>query len=69
MRITADRERCIGAAQCVLSDPDIFDQNEDDGRVELLVTDFDGDHLTAARQAVELCPARALSLMGSEHYA
>lgn len=36
VRILADRDRCIGAGQCVLSAPDVFDQSDDDGRVLIL---------------------------------
>ena len=31
MRIVADTDVCVGAGQCVLADPTVFDQNEDDG--------------------------------------
>ena len=36
VRVIADRDRCIGAGQCVLSAPDVFDQSDDDGRVVIL---------------------------------
>jgi ferredoxin len=62
MRITVDRERCIGAGQCVLTEPRVFDQSDDDGRV-LLLTDGDGPQTEAAvRRAVQFCPSRALGL-------
>ena len=35
MRITADRDACVGSGQCVLTEPDVFDQ-DDDGLVTLL---------------------------------
>jgi ferredoxin len=61
MRIVVDRERCVGAGQCVLAAPEVFDQSEDDGRV-LLRPDADADR-TPAPAAVDLCPSRALSLV------
>jgi ferredoxin len=63
MRIEADLERCVGAGQCVLTEPALFDQNEEDGRVVVLVTEVDGDRAVAAREAVQVCPSGALSLV------
>ena len=62
MRITVNVDRCCGAGQCVLSAPDVFDQNDDDGRVVVLVADPAPDRHTDVRQAVNLCPARAIVL-------
>ena len=36
MKITVDEAKCCGAGQCVLIAPEVFDQREDDGIVELL---------------------------------
>jgi len=36
VRVLADRDRCVGAGQCVLSAPDVFDQSDQDGRVLIL---------------------------------
>ena len=41
MHITADRERCVGAGQCVLAAPAVFDQ-DDDGLVAPLTVDPSG---------------------------
>jgi len=63
MRIDVDRDACISAGNCVMSAPEVFDQ-DDDGIVELLadpVPDTEEDH---ARDAVRLCPASALRLAG-----
>lgn len=63
MRITADTDKCIGAGQCLFTEPDLFDQNEVDGRVVVLNAEPDGELLAQkAREAVYLCPSRALSL-------
>jgi ferredoxin len=59
MRIEADRDTCISAGNCVMSAPEVFDQ-DDDGIVVLLadpVPEGEHDH---AREAVKLCPASAL---------
>lgn len=62
MRLTADTTRCIGAGQCVLTDPTVFDQDDDDATVIVLVGRPEGTHLDAARRAVHICPSQALSL-------
>lgn len=62
MRIDADRERCVGSGMCVLTLPEVFDQDNDDGRV-ILRNPTPGPELhDRVREAVMLCPARALSL-------
>ncbi|SFA73930.1 ferredoxin [Amycolatopsis marina] len=60
MRIVADKDVCVGAGQCVLTDPEIFDQSEDDGTVLVLV-ERPAD-LETAREAIQVCPSQALSL-------
>ena len=62
-RILADLDRCVGAGQCVLTDPDAFDQSDEDGTVVVLRdTPADDEALKRARVAVEICPSGALSL-------
>ena len=48
MRVTADRDVCIGAGMCVLTAPAVFDQSDDDGLVEVLV-EAPAEAETAAR--------------------
>ena len=61
MRIVADKDVCVGAGQCVMTDPDVFDQSEDDGTVIVLVEKpLD---VEKAREAVNVCPSQALSLV------
>lgn len=62
MRIVADLDRCIGAGQCVLTDPEVFDQSDEDGTVVLLDEHAREGNLDRIREAVELCPSGALSL-------
>jgi len=61
MRIVANTEVCVGAGQCVLTEPTVFDQNDDDGTVIVLVEHPEGEQAEGARQAIGLCPSRALS--------
>ncbi|TVT48596.1 ferredoxin, partial [Amycolatopsis rhizosphaerae] len=47
--------------QCVLTDPDVFDQSDEDGTVVVLVER--PDDLEKVREAVHICPSQALSLV------
>ncbi|GAA1975197.1 ferredoxin [Amycolatopsis minnesotensis] len=62
MRIIADRDRCVGAGQCVLTEPAVFDQSEDDGTVLVQRDEVDGEILVSVQEAVHVCPSQALSL-------
>jgi ferredoxin len=66
MRINADENRCVGAGQCVLAAPSVFDQSDEDGTVVLLSDRVDDAHADAIREAVTLCPSGALSLVDDE---
>ena len=59
VRVTADRDVCIGAGMCVLTAPAVFDQTED-GLVEVLVDAPEEADAAAVRAAVTLCPSGAL---------
>lgn len=71
MKITADREACIQAGNCVMSADAVFDQ--DDGGVVVLLVESDGGSVQTGevpdgeqdrvREAVRLCPAQALRLV------
>ncbi|MGW2824356.1 ferredoxin [Streptomyces sp. NPDC001443] len=63
MQIVANTERCVGAGQCVLADPEAFDQNDSDGTVQVLRPHpQNAGEIARAREAVGICPGRALSL-------
>ncbi len=62
MRVTIDRDKCIGSGNCVLSQPEIFDQGDDDGIVLLLSDTPSPEQEEAVREAVSLCPSRAITL-------
>ncbi len=59
IRITVDTDRCVGAGQCVLTAPAVFDQ-DDDGLVIVLTTEPDASETDAVWQAGDLCPARTI---------
>jgi ferredoxin len=64
--IIADRSACIGSGMCVLTAPAVFDQDDAEGLVVLLVAEPEGDDARAAAEAVQLCPAQALSSSGEQ---
>jgi ferredoxin len=60
-KVHVDEHKCIGAGQCVLKAPRIFDQR-DDGIVMLLDPTPAAELHAAARQAADLCPAEAITI-------
>lgn len=59
MRITADRDVCIGAGMCVMTAEEVFDQG-DDGIVVVIEVEVPPEHADAAARAVAACPSGAL---------
>ncbi|MEU9865428.1 ferredoxin [Streptomyces sp. NPDC047971] len=64
MELSIVRGRCQGAGMCVLTAPEVFDQDEADGRVVLLEATPLAARRAAAREAAELCPASAIAVAG-----
>ena len=62
MKVQADRDVCISAGNCVMSAPDVFDQ-DDDGIVVVLVDEVPAGEEDNAREAVRLCPSEALRVI------
>ncbi|GAA4827291.1 ferredoxin [Saccharopolyspora rosea] len=62
MQITIDQAECIGAGQCALTAPDVFDQHDEDGRALLLDPDPPHDLLPQVDQAAAGCPALAITV-------
>ena len=63
-KILADTSRCVGAGQCVLTDPDAFDQTDEEGIVIVLRPEPEDDAaLDRAQRAALICPSQALSLV------
>ncbi len=61
MSVVVQTSACVGAGQCALVAPEVFDQ-DDDGIVLLLEDNPQGPDLDAATKAVRLCPARAIAI-------
>ncbi|MDT0433594.1 MULTISPECIES: ferredoxin [Streptomyces] len=62
MRMTADREVCVGAGLCALTAPEVFDQ-DDDGLVTVLDPEPGAGQRAAAREAAMLCPSGAVRVV------
>ncbi|WP_041824994.1 ferredoxin [Streptantibioticus cattleyicolor] len=62
MRVSVDRDRCCGAGQCVLAVPQVFDQSEEDGLVELLTEEPAVELGPQLHQAASFCPAGAITV-------
>ena len=60
-KVRVDEDKCIGAGQCVLRAPKIFDQRED-GIVILLDPMPPPELHAAARKAADLCPSEAITI-------
>ena len=61
VKITVERGRCIGAGQCLLNAPELFDQ-DDEGAVVVLEEQPSHEQEPAARAAEHACPARVITL-------
>lgn len=62
MKIVADHGACVGAGLCALNAPELFDQDENDGTVRVLVDAPSSDQYDLADLAIQSCPAQAISL-------
>ncbi|MFG2955350.1 ferredoxin [Streptomyces sp. NPDC048291] len=61
MQVEVDQPRCVASGQCVLTAPDVFDQ-DDDGIVELLSESPAPEQYDGVREAAAICPAAAIRL-------
>jgi ferredoxin len=66
MKVTVNQGRCCSSGQCAATAPEVFDQNEDDGLVQLR-RDRPGPALRAdTRLAAALCPVNAITVHEDE---
>ncbi|GAA0970643.1 ferredoxin [Acrocarpospora macrocephala] len=63
--LTVDRSLCIGSGQCVLAAADVFDQDDDEGLVEVVVPEIDPVIADDVIQAADGCPSQALRYLAS----
>ncbi|MGE4238819.1 ferredoxin [Ramlibacter sp.] len=60
MKVTIDRTRCMASGNCVLTVPELFEQDED-GFARLKPVDPAGFSAAAIEEAVKSCPTAAIS--------
>lgn len=63
MRVTTERDRCVGSGQCAMLSPEVFDQ-DDDGLVVVLREEPGDDLRAGVLQAADLCPSRSIRVDG-----
>lgn len=66
LAVLLDRERCCSAGHCVGAVPEVFDQDESDGRATLLVPEPESRLAAELRLAADLCPSGAITLVTHE---
>ncbi|MFD4263677.1 ferredoxin [Streptomyces sp. NPDC058534] len=60
MKIIIDEGKCVGAGQCVLVAPDVFDQRDEDGVAVLLAEHTPDGERARVQEAARVCPAAAI---------
>ncbi|WP_432825000.1 ferredoxin [Dactylosporangium sp. CA-092794] len=61
MKVTADTGVCVGAGQCALRLPEVFDQRDEDGLVVVLDETPPPELRDAVREAALNCPSGAIT--------
>lgn len=59
-KVLIDRHKCVGSGQCVIAEPEVFDQGEADGVVYLIQEYPDVAMRASVERAASLCPAQAI---------
>lgn len=62
MKVTVDRAACVSSGMCVLNAAEVFDQDDDEGVVILLVEEPGAELAEDTRKAAAACPALAIHL-------
>jgi ferredoxin len=61
LRTRTDTDLCCSSGQCAAALPEIFDQDDADGRVILLVERPSAELTAAVLEAVDCCPGGAIT--------
>lgn len=59
--LVIDHEKCLNSGQCAYLQPELFKLDES-GAPVVIVDHPSGDLMDRARDAIEMCPAQAISL-------
>lgn len=60
-KLTIDQDKCLNSGQCAYLQPELFEL-DDNGAPQVLHGNPTGDFVAKARDAIEMCPAQAISL-------
>ena len=60
MRVTIDRDRCLGSGNCIAWASEVFDQSDDDFLVVVLDETPPAERREAVEQAARFCPGQAI---------
>jgi ferredoxin len=63
MKITIDRDRCVGAGVCARLAAGVFDQRDEDGTVDLLDPEPPAELADSVREAALSCPSATISIV------
>lgn len=61
MKVTVNRDRCVGVGMCEATAPDVFEVG-DDGQAHVLVDDIAEGDVAAVERAVSQCPTESLTI-------
>lgn len=64
MKVVVDLPACQGYVCCVMAAPEVFDVDDDTGKVVLLAAEPDESLRAKVAEAVRSCPSGALRLAG-----
>ena len=60
MRVSVERDGCATSSLCVYTAPEVFDQDEDDGRVVVVDPAPPAELYERVRKAARSCPTRSI---------
>jgi ferredoxin len=62
LKVSIDREKCVGSGNCVYVAPEVFSQDDDDGIV-ILLDEYPAASLgEMVAEAVRQCPSMAIQI-------
>ena len=62
LKVSVDKNKCVGSGQCVFLAPIVFGQREEDGIVELLIDEVDESFKENVKSAERNCPTSAIEV-------
>jgi ferredoxin len=62
MEIHVDLRTCKAYANCMVEAPDVFDFDEETGKVKVLISSVEGPAIEDVRRAVAACPVQAITV-------